>query len=53
MSDTALNDTKYNFKPLQVFVPSKDYKVDEVELQKSIEKSKAIFDRLKEKKSKK
>ena len=50
MSNTALNDEKYRFKPLEVFVPSEDYKVDEKELQKSIQKSKEIFARLKAKK---
>lgn len=48
----VLNDTKYSFRPLEVFVPSKDYKVDEEALQKSIKKSKEIFARLKERKQK-
>lgn len=53
MSNMALNDTKYNFRPLEVFVPSKEYKVNEEELQKSINKSKEIFARLNARKQKK
>ena len=39
MSKTALNDVTYNFEPLELFVPDSDYKVNEEELQKSIQKS--------------
>ena len=46
MSSSVLNDTKYDFEPLKLFVPSPDYKVDEEALQKSIEKNKAIIARL-------
>ena len=31
MSNTALNDMKYNFEPLILFQPKSDYKVDEQE----------------------
>ena len=53
MSNMALNDMKYSFRPLEVFVPSKDYKVNEEDLQKSINKSKEIFARIKDRKQKK
>lgn len=49
MSNTALNDMKYNFEPLQLFVPSNDYRVDEDKLKASIEKSKKLFASLEEK----
>lgn len=39
MGKTALNDVTYNFEPLKLFEPDPDYKVDEAELQKSIQKS--------------
>lgn len=52
MSNTTLNDIEYSFKPLEVYVTPEDYQVDEVELQKSKNKSKEIFARLKEKKQK-
>lgn len=39
MGKTALNDVIYNFEPLELCVPDPDYKVDEEELQKSIQKS--------------
>ena len=38
MSNAALNDMKYNFEPLILFQPKADYKVDEQELKKSIDK---------------
>lgn len=50
MSNTALNDMKYNFEPLILFQPNPDYKVDEFELQKSINKSKELIARIQEKK---
>lgn len=50
MSNTALNDMKYNFEPLILFQPKPDYKVDEQELQKSIEKSKELIARIQKKK---
>jgi hypothetical protein len=46
MSNTALNDMKYNFEPLQLFQPNPDYKVDEKELQKSMDKSKELIARI-------
>ena len=39
MGKTALNDVIYNFEPLELCMPEPDYKVDEKELQKSIQKS--------------
>ncbi|MCI8713814.1 MAG: hypothetical protein HFH23_16525 [Ruminococcus sp.] len=39
MSKTALNDVTYNFEPLELYVPDPDYKVNQAELQKSIQKS--------------
>lgn len=50
MSNTALNDMKYNFKPLILFQPKSDYKVDEQELKKSIDKSKELIARIQKKK---
>ena len=38
MESYVLNDVEYDFKPLEIFVPNPDYKVDEKELEKSIEK---------------
>ncbi len=43
MSKTALNDVTYNFEPLELFVPDPNYKVDETELQKSIQKSQELI----------
>ena len=43
MESYVLNDVEYDFKPLEIFVPDPDYKVDEKELEKSIEKNKAII----------
>ena len=43
MSRTALNDITYNFEPLELYKPDPDYKVDEVELQKSIQKSQELI----------
>ena len=50
MSNTALNDMKYNFEPLVLFQPKSDYKVDEQELKKSIDKSKELIARIQKKK---
>ena len=50
MSNTALNDMKYNFEPLILFQPKSDYKVDEQELKKSIDKSKELMARIQKKK---
>ena len=38
MESYILNDMEYDFKPLEIFVPDPDYKVDEKELEKSLEK---------------
>lgn len=43
MSKTALNDVTYNFEPLKLCEPDPDYKVDEVELKKSIQKSQELI----------
>ncbi|MCM1049763.1 MAG: hypothetical protein NC433_15205 [Clostridiales bacterium] len=48
MESYVLNDVEYNFKPLEIFVPDPNYKVDEKELAKSIEKNKAIIERARE-----
>lgn len=42
MSKTALNDLVYNFEPLELFEPDLNYKVDEAELEKSIQKSREL-----------
>lgn len=44
MSKTALNDVIYNFEPLKLCEPDPNYKVDETELQKSIQKSQELID---------
>lgn len=41
---------KYNFEPLILFRPKSDYKVDEQELQKSIDKNKELIARIQKKK---
>jgi hypothetical protein len=46
MSNTALNDMKYNFEPLKLFQPSPDYKVDEKTLRKSMDKSRELIARI-------
>lgn len=43
MEKTALNDVIYNFEPLELCMPESDYKVDEKELQKSIQKSREFI----------
>ena len=50
MSNDALNDMSYNFEPLKLFEPKKDYKVDEQELKASIEKNKEMIARIQKKK---
>lgn len=50
MSNDALNDMSYNFEPLKLFEPEKDYKVDEQELKASIEKNKEMIARIQKKK---
>lgn len=52
MSNKALNDMSYNFEPLRLYQPEEDYKVDEKELEKSIEKNKELIARIQKKKQK-
>ena len=52
MESYVLNDVEYDFKPLEIFVPDPNYKVDEKELKKSIEKNKAIIARARESRKK-
>ena len=52
MSRTSLNDLVYSFEPLEIFSPDPDYKVDEIELQKSIDKSKEMLEVIKRYKDK-
>ena len=49
MKKYALNDIAYNFKPLEIFQPDPDYKVDEKELQESIKKSRELIARIRSK----
>lgn len=42
MGKTSLNDLVYSFEPLKIVTPDSDYKVNEAELQKSIQKSKEM-----------
>ncbi len=51
MRNTALNDMKYNFEPLILFQPKSDYKVDEQELKKSINRSRELIARIQKKKT--
>lgn len=48
MESYVLNDAEYDFKPLEIFTPDPNYQVDEKELEKSIEKNKAIITRARE-----
>ncbi len=48
MESYVLNDVEYDFRPLRIFVPDPEYKVDEKELEKGIEKNKAIIARARE-----
>lgn len=43
MGRTSLNDLEYSFEPLKIVTPDSDYKIDEAELQKSIQKSKEML----------
>ena len=43
MGSTSLNDLVYSFEPLKIVTPDPDYKVDEAELKKSIQKSKEMM----------
>lgn len=42
MKRTSLNDMVYSFEPLKIVEPDPNHKVDEAELQKSIQKSKEM-----------
>ena len=53
MSKTALNDVTYNFEPLELFIPDSNYKVNEEELQKSIQKSREFISFIQDYKKKK
>ena len=53
MSKTALNDVTYNFEPLELFIPDSNYKVNEEELQKSIQKSQEFISFIQDYKKKK
>ena len=43
MRSSSLNDLIYNFESLQVIAPDPNHKVDEAQLQKSIQKSKEMM----------
>ncbi len=43
MKKSSLNDLIYSFEPLQIITPDLDQKVDEAQLQKSIQKSKEMM----------
>ena len=43
MEKSSLNDLIYSFKPLQIITPDSNDKVDEAQLQKSIQKSKEMM----------
>ena len=53
MSIRALNDVIYNFEPLELFVPDSNYKVNDEELQKSIQKSQELISFIQDYKKKK
>lgn len=40
----AINDFVYSFELLEIFSPDPDYKVDEIELRKSINKSREMME---------
>lgn len=42
MGKTSLNDLVYRFEPLEIVMPDPNHKVDEAELQKSIQRSKEM-----------
>ncbi|MCM1267207.1 MAG: hypothetical protein NC302_04805 [Bacteroidales bacterium] len=52
MEKYTLNDVEYMFKPFEIFMQNPDYKVDEAELEKSIQKSKEIRDKVRAHRSK-
>ena len=43
MEKSSLNDLIYSFEPLQIITPDPNHKVDETQLQKSIQKSKEMM----------
>ena len=43
MGKSSLNDLVYSFEPLQIFTPDSNHRVDEAQLQKSIQKSKEMM----------
>lgn len=43
MGRTSLNDLEYSFETLKIVPPDSAYKIDETELQKSIQKSKEMM----------
>ena len=43
MESYILNDVEYDFKPLEIFVPDANYKVDKKELEKSKGKPEKVF----------
>ena len=45
MEKYTLNDEVYNFKPLEIFKPDPNYRVDETRLQESIKKSQELIAR--------
>lgn len=49
MTNTAMNDMSYSFEPLVLFEPDPNYKIDEAELQKSIEKNRELIKKTREK----
>lgn len=53
MSNVVLNDMRYSFEPLKLFLPNPEYKVDEKELKKSMQKSREMIQRIRNQKDKK
>lgn len=43
MRKSSLNDLIYSFEPLQIITPDPNHKVDETQLQKSIQKSREMM----------
>lgn len=52
MESYILNDIKYDFKPIEIFEPDPNYREDKEKLQESIEKNKAIIERVRERRRK-
>lgn len=44
MKKSSLNDLIYSFEPLQIITPDSNHKVNEAQLQKSIQKSKEMME---------